>query len=110
MSTYYLDRNNAIELTLQQNGATVTANTVTRALLWLPASASVAGTEVTFDSTADADTTLIESATKVQIKGGARALNPGRYTAYLTLFDAVNTDGLAWTTVPLKVEQWRPDV
>ena len=59
--------------------------------------------EVTLDSSTDSDITLIESATKVRIEAGDRALNPGSYVGYLTVYDAATPDGLAWGSMVVRV-------
>jgi len=103
MSVIYLGRDNAIEWALLADGQPVTAGSITRVVLWLPADASVNAVEVTLDSLTDPDITLIESATKVRIEAGGRALKPGAYTGYLTVYDAVSPDGLAWGSMLVRI-------
>ena len=94
---------NAIEWALLADGQPVTAGSVQRVVLWLPAAASANAVEVTLDSSTDSDITLIESATKVRIEAGDRALNPGSYAGYLTVYDAATPDGLAWGSMVVRV-------
>ena len=103
MSTVYLGRDNAIEWALMVDGQPVTDGAVQRVVLWLPAAASVDAVEVTLDSLADSDITLIESATKVRIEAGERALKPGAYTGYLTVYDSANPDGIAWGSMLVRI-------
>jgi len=103
MSVIYLGRDNAIEWALLADGKAVAPDAVTRVVLWLPAAASVDAVEVKLDSLSDSDITLIESATKVRIEAGDRALNPGAYAGYLTVYDAANPDGLAWGNMPIHI-------
>lgn len=110
MATIYLDRDNAITLTLKQDGVTVPVTTVTKAQVWLPPSASVSGTAVMFDTTADPDAELVDSDTAVRIRGGQRDLKPGRYQAYVTVYDNQSPNGIAWATQIINIQQWQPDV
>ena len=110
MSTVYLGRDNAIEWALMVDGQPVTDGAVQRVVLWLPAAASVDAVEVTLDSLSDSDITLIESATRVRIEAGDRALKPGVYAGYLTVYDAASPDGLAWGNMPIHVISRPSDV
>ena len=103
MSVIYLGRDNAIEWALMADGQPVTAGSITRVVLWLPAAASVDAVEVKLDSLSDSDITLIESATKVRIEAGERALKPGAYTGYLTVYDSANPDGIAWGSMLVRI-------
>ena len=110
MSVIYLGRDNAIEWALMADGQPVTAGSVQRVVLWLPAAASVDAVEVTLDSLSDSDITLIESATKVRIEAGERALKPGAYTGYLTVYDSATPDGLAWGSMLVRIVERPGDV
>lgn len=108
MAKLYLGRDNAITLQLQKNGETVPAGAVTRAVFWLPAEAAVDNQEVTFDTDTDSDTSLLESATKLEIKGGLRDLNPGKYRGELTLYDALNPNGIRWGDLSVTIKDSHP--
>ena len=110
MATIYLDRDNAITLGLKIDGGFVNAGIVTRAQVWLPPSASVAGTAVMFDTMTDPDAELVDSDTAVRIRGGQRDLKPGRYQAYVTVYDNQSPNGIAWATQIINIQQWQPDV
>jgi hypothetical protein len=109
MSVIYLGRDNRIVWELRADGQTVTPGSVTRAVLWLPATASTESEAIVMDSQTDPDIELTDSATRVQISAGDRPLKPGTHQAYLTVYDAANPDGLAWSTDMIKVIGWRPD-
>jgi len=108
MATLYIGRDNTVVLTLQKSGATVAASVVTRAQFWLPGEAAVDGNPVVYDTATDNDISLTNVATKVEITAGNRQLKAGRYLGYLTIYDAVNTDGIAWATVPVSINGWNP--
>jgi len=105
----YLERDNVILLELQQDGQTVTQGAVTRAVLWFPSRAGVDGNSVVFDTDTDSDITLEVSQTQVRIQAGQRPMNPGVYTAYLTIYDQNHPNGIAWASVPTRVRVWEAE-
>ena len=109
MVIIYLDRNNSFVRRLQVDGATVSADKITRALVFMPG-AGADGSDVTFDTQSDNDIELIENATAVRVLGGLRDLRPGRYRAFLTCFDAQAPQGLAWDSFSITVRSWLPEV
>ena len=107
MAELVIGRDNTVVMRLEQDGQTVAPGAVTRVKLWIPAGTD--GGPVVFDSATDPDIELIDSATRVSITGLERDLKPGSYTGYLTVFDAANTNGLAWARPRVRVLSWRPE-
>ena len=104
-ATVYLQRDNAIILELRQNGLPVEENILTKASLWIPASAFSDANSQALD-TDGGSMELIENGTKVKLELGAYNLMPGLHRCYLTVYDAVNTNGIAWDTLTIRVRDW----
>ena len=104
-ATVYLDRDNAITLELKQDGSYVTENSVILAALWIPASAFNDANPRTLDTEGES-MELIENGTKVKLDLGSSNLIPGIHRCYLTVYDAVNINGIAWDTLTIRVRDW----
>ena len=104
MATVYLDRDNTITLSLTQDGAAPNANVITKASLWIPGTAFSDGLPVVVD--AAPEVTLTDNATKVNLALGTLNINKGSHYCYLTIYDAVNVNGIAWDTLILQVSDW----
>ena len=104
-ATVYLGRDNAVTLNLKQDGAAPAENTITKAALWIPGEAFSDDTPQVFD-TDGSELTLTNNATSVRLDLGSIALSPGTYWAFLTIYDAVHTNGIAWDAVEITVRDW----
>lgn len=49
---------------------------------------------------------LTDNATKISLDLGSSGIQAGSYYCYLTIYDAVNTDGIAWDRLILRVNKW----
>lgn len=108
MATVFLDRDNTVTLSLTQDGQAPAANVITRAALWVPGSAFADDLPRVFD--AAPEVTLTDNATKVSLALGDTAIKTGGHFCYLTIYDAVNTDGIAWDTIIIRVKEWPAEV
>jgi len=104
-ATVYLDRDNEVTLVLTQDGKQPNQNVITKAALWVSGSAFKDGLARVFDTTGS-NVTLIDSATKVLLSLGSVDMKEGGHRAYLTIYDAINTSGIAWDTIILQVSEW----
>ena len=104
-ATVYLQRDNAIVLELRQNGLPIEENILTKASLWIPASAFSDANSQALDTDGES-MELIENRTKVKLELGPSNLIPGLHRCYLTVYDAVNTNGIAWDTLMIRVRDW----
>lgn len=107
MLTIYPNKDNKIELQLLVDGVVVDADTVTKAVLWFPAEATTTGTELSIDTDNDSEITLNADATEVSITTGNLPLNIGCFKCYLTIYDVANQDGIAWSTLKIKIKEWQ---
>jgi len=104
-ATIYLDRDNKVTLELKQNGSMVAENSVTKAALWLPGNAFSDGNAKSFDTDGQY-MELADNATKVRLDLGEADINKGTYRCYLTVYDAVNTNGIAWDVLIIAFTEW----
>ena len=105
-ATVYLQRDNTIVLELRQNGSPIEENILTNASLWIPSNAFNDGVSKTLDINSG-NLSLIDNETKISLKLGLLDMKVGQYKCYLTVFDALNTNGIAWDTINLNVRSWR---
>lgn len=94
--TVELGTDRVIRWTLLEDGATVQANTVTRAQF------NIAGQ--CFDSDVDTEIALEENATEVVLKLGDMNVAPGFYMGYLTITDA--SSELPWLKARIRFVEW----
>lgn len=104
----YLGRDNTLALDLEIDGTLVTADLITRAQFWFPAAAVGSAAALTLDTSSNAEIALANSATRVSIQAGSLDLNVGTHKCFLTVFDADNTNGLAWDSFDVDVASWNP--
>lgn len=102
-SAVFLDRDNDILLRLERDGGVVDPDIVQRAVL------RILRADEVFDTDSDSDITLQDNARNVRIQGGQRNIAPGLYRALLTIYDAANTNGLAWAQISVRVRAWPAD-
>lgn len=105
MATIYLDRDNKVTLALTQDGVPPNQNAITKAVLWVSGSAFADGLPRVFDTTGS-NVTLIDSATKIELSLGPVDMKEGGHKAHLTIYDAVNANGIAWDSLILQVRDW----
>jgi len=104
-ATVYLNRDNTVTLSLTQDGVAPNQNVITKAALWVPGSAFSDGIAQVLDTTGS-NVTLTDSATKVELSLGSTQIQKGTHYCYLTIYDAVNTNGIAWDTLIIQVSDW----
>lgn len=105
MTNVYIGRNNTAEISLLEDGAAIASNVATRAVLSIPARAFEGGVSVEAD-TSTSGLSFNVSKTVLTLDIGDFDLIPGEYLCQLTVYDAVNTDGLAWSRILITVEDW----
>ena len=108
MFNIYLNRDNKVSLRLVLNDATIGDDIVTKAQLLIPGDHTVSGNDILIDSSVDSEISLASNATVVNIDIGGLSLKTGLANCYLTIYDASNTDGIAWAQVPIRVLTWKP--
>lgn len=108
MTTVYIDRDNKVTLRLEVDGSTVSSGTVTKVVFWIPGTVTIDGNPITLDSSVNPQIAILESGTIVQLDLGGLDLKRGSAKCYLTVYDAINTDGIAWDTITLKFLNWKP--
>lgn len=104
-ATVYLDRDNDITLRLTQDGGGVSENVITKVSLWIPGTAFSGGGPQVVDSNSSY-ITLTDNATSATLSLGSLAIRQGTHSCYLTVYDAVNLNGLAWDRISLRVRDW----
>jgi hypothetical protein len=101
-ATAYIGRNNETKYEILTNDALVTAQTVTRAILKF--------SSFCIDSDVDDDLIYFEDADNQVLcmrLGMIENLRPGTYeNGMLTLFDAANPNGIAWSKIAITVLSW----
>jgi len=97
--TVYVGRDNKDQLRLLQNGSVVGNNIVTRADLSFG--------DYCIDTATDSNIRLTTNATVVEMEIGlTTGLVAGKYEGKLTIYDASNTHGIAWTDIEIDVLSW----
>ena len=96
--TVELGTDRVIRWGLTEDGQTVANNTVTRVQF------KVAG--LCFDSDTDAEITLTDNATVVELRLGGAAIAPGWHDGFLTAYDAQSTNGLPWIKSRIRFVPW----
>ena len=94
----YLGRDNIIDLSLKVNGGVTSLSTITHAVVLF------SGT--TFTSVGRTNWFDWTSGTTGQLTlrlGGVTSVAKGNYDMTLLLFDAANTDGINWGTIPVRL-------
>jgi hypothetical protein len=108
MTTVYIDRDNKVVLRLEVDGIPVASGIVTKVVFWIPGDVTVDGNAITLDSSVDPAITLTDSNTVVELDLGGLDLKRGSAKCYLTAYDAINTDGIAWDTIIISFDTWKP--
>lgn len=108
-ATVFLDRDNKITLKLLQDGAPITEDLVTKAVLWVPGTAFSSGLPQVVDSDGP-NITLTDGATKVTLELGSLDVKQGAHSCYLTVYDAAHPNGIAWDRISLRVRNWPAEV
>lgn len=100
--TAYIGRGNEEKLDLLEDGAVVDAYAVTRAVLRFG--------DYCLDTDDVGDEDLIAlNANGQELSlhlGLIPGLEAGRYSGFLTLYDHVATDGIAWAQIDIVVDEW----
>lgn len=97
--TVYIGRDNTDSLQLKKNGVVVGNNIATRAQLHFG--------DFCLDTATDTNIRLATNATVVEMEIGLTpSLVAGRYDGDLTIYDAVNTHGIAWANLTIDVVNW----
>ena len=99
--TAYIGRDNEERLGLLQNGSSVVASSVTRAIL--------RSVEFCLDTDEDPGLLYFDSDNTVLcVKPGLipDLTDGARHTCVITLYDALTTHGYAWDSVKIKVKSW----
>lgn len=104
-TTIFLGRDNRQRWQLINNDEVVQENAVTRATLTFPGHATEDG-EIYCADTDGEGLALTDNATVVEADLGGAPLKPGAYEALLTVYDAVNVNGIAWARVLVEVSAW----
>lgn len=103
--TLYINRSNAIKISLLQNGNPIVGNTATRVSLLIP-DALTNGEDLLLDTDGQ-NMELIENSTKVLVNlKSVSNVEEGFYSGYLTVFDITNVDGIAWDTIEVYIRHW----
>lgn len=108
MATIYQGRDNAITLELTQDGQTVPAGVVTKAVFAIPGRATDSGADLTLETGTDGEIILNQDAQSVTIKAGNLPLKRGSFSGFLTVYDNQSPGGLAWAQVYIQVQDWMP--
>lgn len=100
-------RDNTLRLQLLIDKEVVPTNTVLRAVMRV----RISDEDVILDtSDIDDDITLTDDNTVIEVGAGALGdTPPGSYHTWLTVYDAVSPDGLAWDDIDLRVVEWKAD-
>lgn len=93
----YLNRDNVVDLQLQADGAAADLTPVSRMTLTLDGSTTIDS------STSPAAFDWSGGNGQLILSLGGESIAPGRYTAELVVYDAVNTQGIVWGAFDLAV-------
>lgn len=99
----YIGRDNGTQWQLQEDCTNVDGTTVTRVTLNIPDH----GDGVCLDSDSSPALISISDAGVVSAEIGTQVDTEGFYDAYLTVYTASDTNGIAWATFKLQVKSWQ---
>lgn len=99
----YLEHANTVNVKLLNNGSAVDLTSVTSMSLTFPGSTSITSTNTSAQGITWAVASYVTGEVRLHL-GGFTTLTTGMHDASLVVFDAVDTAGVVWGDIPIKIK------